>query len=268
MIALEQARQHVETLGLKQAVEILDNTLDVAANKQLTYPEMLEQLLGAEVAARRERYLSTRTKMAHLPFQRTLDQFDFAFQPSIDERQVNELASLAFVAEASNIRLLGPPGVGKTHQAVALANKAIENGYGSYFVRAYDLMEDLRKARAEHNLDRRMRIYLAPKVLIVDEFGIWPYDRDAATAFFTLVSARYERGSIILTSNKGFGEWGELLGDTVIASAILDRLLHHSHVLNIRGESYQLREKRQVGLISSHHLLSAAPENVNDNYPD
>ena len=106
-----------------------------------------------------------------------------------------------------------------------MAKRAIDQGYGAYFVRAYDLMEDLRKARAEHNLDRRLRIYLAPKVLIVDEFGIWPYDRDAATAFFTLVSARYERGSIILTSNKGFGEWGELLGDTVIASAILDRLL-------------------------------------------
>ena len=110
-------------------------------------------------------------------------------------------------------------------------------------------MEDLRKARAEHNLDRRMRVYLAPKVLIVDEFGIWPYDRESATAFFTLVSARYERGSIILTSNKGFGEWGELLGDTVIASAVLDRLLHHSHVLNIRGESYRLREKRQGWII-------------------
>ena len=106
------------------------------------------------------------------------------------------------------------------------------------------------------------------KVLIVDEFGIWPYDRDAATAFFTLVSARYERGSIILTSNKGFGEWGELLGDTVIASAVLDRLLHHSHVLNIRGESYRLREKRQSGIFSSHHLLDATPANGNDNYPE
>ena len=145
-----------------------------------------------------------------------------------------------------------------------LALKSIENGQGAYFVRAYDLMEDLRKARAEHRLDHRMRVYLAPKVLIVDEFGIWPYDRESATAFFSLVSARYERGSIILTSNKGFADWGELLGDTVIATAILDRLLHHSYVLNIRGESYRLKDKRQAGLMTSQRLLGADPEGSKD----
>ena len=260
MIALEQAREYMESLGLTAAVEVLDSRLDAAATKQMPYPDMLADLLGVEVAARRERYLTTRTRMAHLPFRRTLEQFDFAFQPSIDERQVKELASLAFVAEASNLLLLGPPGVGKTHLAVALALRSIENGYGAYLVRAYDLMEDLRKARAEHRLDRRMRVYLAPKVLIVDEFGIWPYDRDSATAFFSLVSARYERGSIILTSNKGFAEWGDLLGDTVIATAVLDRLLHHSHVLNIRGESYRLKDKRQAGLFTSHQLLNPPSE--------
>lgn len=250
MIALEQARHHLEQLGLAQAAAVLDSRLEVAAQKQLAYPEFLADLLGLEAAARRERYLTTRTRLAHLPFHRTLEQFDFAFQPSLDKRQVRELAALSFVSDAANLLLLGPPGVGKTHLAVALSLQAIEHGFGVYFVRAHDLLEDLRLAQAEHRLDRRMRVYLAPKVLVIDEFGVWPYDRLAATALFTLVSARYERGSVILTSNKGFAEWGDVLGDTVIATAILDRLLHHSHVLNIRGDSYRLREKRRAGLFA------------------
>ncbi|HQJ51897.1 MAG TPA: IS21-like element helper ATPase IstB, partial [Anaerolineae bacterium] len=176
----------------------------------------------------------------------TLEQFDFQFQPSIDRRQVLELASLNFAADAGNPLPLGPPGVGKTHLAVALGVKGVENGYGMYFVRTHDPLEDLRRAQTEHRLDQRMRAYLGPSVLIIDEFGVWPYDRTAATALFSLISARYERGSIILTLNKSFAEWGEVLGDAFIAAAIFDRLLYHSHVLSIRGESYRLKEKRQV----------------------
>jgi DNA replication protein DnaC len=257
MMALLQAQTQLEQLGLTEAAAVIESRLDEAARKEVSYAEFLADLLAVETHARRERYLVTRTKLAHFPFRRTLEAFDFSFQPSIDERQVRELSTLAFVADAANVILLGPPGVGKTHLAVALGIQAIEHGHGVYFVKAHDLIEDLRRAHNEGRLDRRMRVYLSPRVLVVDEFGVWPYDRTAAMLLFALISARYERGSLILTSNKGFAEWGDVLGDPVVATAILDRLLHHSHILNIRGESYRLKEKKRAGLFGRVSLPTA-----------
>lgn len=249
MTTVERLQGTLNTLGLKAVEARLEGLLEQAAKKEPSYGDFLDELLNCEVDARRSRYLRARLQLAHLPFLKTFDQFDFAFQPSIDERQVRELRTLRFVHEASNVIFLGPPGVGKTHLSVALAEASIQAGFGAYFMTAHDIVGDLGRAYREGRLDRRMRVYLAPKVLIIDEMGYLPLDELGATIFFQLVSARYERGSIILTSNKSYGDWGSIFGDPIIATAILDRLLHHSTTINIRGESYRLKDRRRAGLL-------------------
>lgn len=198
MIALERTRQGLEALGLLQVATVLESRLEVAAARQVPYVDFLLELVEAELAVRRERYLKARTRLAHLPFHKTLAQFDFSFQPSLDERQIRELATLSFVAHASNVIFLGPPGVGKSHLAVALSLEAISQGLGVYFVTAHDLVHDLRRAHMENRLERRMRVYVGPKILVIDELGYLALDSLEATLFFQLVSARYTRGSIIL----------------------------------------------------------------------
>jgi DNA replication protein DnaC len=238
-------------LTLVQADTLLESLLERAAKEQPAYADFLLEVLTSEKEFRTNRILQTRTRMASLPYAKTLAQFDFSFQPSIDERQIKDLQTLRFISDAGNVILLGPPGVGKTHLAVGLAIEAIRGGYGAYFITANDLINDLGKASREGKLDQRMRLYLRPKVLIVDEVGYLPLDPIGATIFFQLVSARYERGSIILTSNKSYTDWGAVFGDQTIAAAILDRLLHHSTTINIRGESYRLKERKRAGLFAS-----------------
>src|ERR1700726_2925174 len=245
---IERLQTALETLGLKAVEARLENLLEQASKKEPSYAAFLDELLSCEVEARRTRYLRAPLQLAHFPFVKTFEQFDFGFQPSLDDRQIRELRSLRFIYEASNVIFLGPPGVGKTHLSVALAEEAIRSGLSAYFITAHDLAADLGKAYREGRLDRRMRVYLAPKVLVIDEVGYLPLDDLGTTIFFQLISARYERGSIILTSNKSYGDWGSIFGDSIIATAILDRLLHHSTTINIRGESYRLKDRRKAGL--------------------
>lgn len=239
----------LEKLKLDHLEHQLDGVCEQAAQRQLDYKAFLAQALQTEWQGRFQRNVESRLKLARFPWIKTLEQFEFDFQPSLDRKLVRELAGMSFVERAHNVILLGPPGVGKTHLAIALGVKAVEAGYSVLFLTLEQLMTRLTKAFNENRLDRTLQQLSYPKVLIIDEIGYLPLSNTEASLFFRLVARRYEHASLIVTSNKSFLDWGEVFNDPVLATAVLDRLLHYSTTLNIKGESYRLKEKRKASLL-------------------
>lgn len=238
----------------KLKMEHLENQLDAvceqAAARELDYKEFLSRALAVEWQGRDQRGIDARLRQARFPWVKSLEQFDFDFQPSLDRRQVRELAGLSFVERNHNVVILGPPGVGKTHLSISLGVKAVEAGYSVRFLTLETMMTRLIKAKHENRLERALQQMAYPRLLIIDEIGYLPLSREEASLFFRLIVRRYERASLIITSNKSFLDWGDVFNDHVLATAMLDRLLHHATTLNIKGESYRLKEKRRAGLLS------------------
>lgn len=249
--------EHLNRLKLKRIADHLDALLDDAQRASMSPMETLAHALSYEVEQRESKRIVLGLKIAHFPRVCTLEGFDFSCQPGVSEGRIRELARLDWLAAKKNLLLQGPPGVGKTHLAIALGREAVKAGYSTSFVSAGNLMRQLEEAEAGGQLTQKLMQYQKPKLLVIDELGYMPVKPSTANLFFHLVSTRYETGSIMLTTNRPAGEWGIILGDVIVASAVLDRFLHHCEVLTIRGESYRLREAKREGILGS---ASAAAE--------
>lgn len=244
-VLMERLKENLDSLKMKNTLDTIDNYLERAIKDDLNIVDVLDHIFSEEAKLKRRRAYEKQVQMSGFPIKKTLDDFDLSFQPSIYKRQIDELATMRFVENAENIVFLGPPGVGKTHLATAIGMVAATNRYSTYYINCLSLIEQMKKAHFENRLPKKLKVLTKYKVLINDEIGYLPMDIQGANLFFQLIAKRYEKVSTIFTSNKTFSQWNEVFSDVTIASAILDRVLHHCTVVNIKGESYRLKERKE-----------------------
>jgi len=254
-IMMERLKENLESLKMKNTLDILDNYLERAVKDNLNIIEVLDYIFSEEAMNRRQRAYENQVQMSGFPIKKTLEEFDFNFQPSIDKRQIDELATMRFIENGENIVFLGPPGVGKTHLASALGMVAAQHRCSTYYINCHTLIEQLKKAHFENRLPDKLKTLGKYRMLIIDEIGYLPMDIQGANLFFQLVARRYEKVSTVFTSNKTFSQWNEVFADVTIASAILDRVLHHCTVINIKGESYRLKERKEF-MRQKQHIVN------------
>lgn len=251
-LAYERLHDNLEKLKLNTITEIMDNYLEIAAKEERSIVEILDHLFEEEQRAKQARNTEFKMKLAGFPARKTLNDFDFKFQPSIDKKVIKELSTLRFLHNNENIVFLGAPGVGKSHLAIAIGIEAVNAGHTVYFANINKIIEKLKTASRMDKLEKKLQAYAKFKLIIIDEIGYLPLDTEGAHCLFQLVSKQYEKGSMIFTSNKSYGEWGQIFQDQVIAAAaVLDRVLHHCTTVNIKGESYRLKDRKKYGLASA-----------------
>jgi DNA replication protein DnaC len=247
---MQEIKNQLRTFKLSGMYQSLEDRVALAQEKSLSYVDFLSLLLEDEENNRRDNNYKKRYTQARLPLYKKIEDFDFFFQPSIDKRIINDAATCRFIQEKKNIIFMGNPGTGKTHLSIGIGIKALQKNYRILFTSAAHMLQDLHISKADNSYHKKLNMYLTPDLLIIDELGFKKIPHYSADDFFEIISRRYEQGSLIITTNKPFEQWGEIFADTILASAILDRIVHYSHVIQINGPSYRQKDLKKTEKLS------------------